>query len=189
MEKSVKDSGQVVEQEDEYTDGEIPMRPRRISQSMSRSVRGGDTGISGSLGRAGSYSLFGGSNPLEESSNRVGDDEEALRWAALEKLPTYDRVRTSILQKHTGSIHQVDVQKDLSMDDIHHLLHKLHRTTGEDEQLLVKLRKRLDRYVCMCVVLANLRWSNSINRIKNRVFPDFVTVIGSACLLNLSVTK
>ena len=153
MEKSVKDSGQAVEQEDEYTDGDIPMRPRRISQSMSRSVRGGETGISGSLGRAGSYSLFGGSNPLEAaamgSTNRAGDDEEALRWAALEKLPTYDRVRTSILQKHTGSIRQVDVQKDLSMDDIHHLLHKLHRTTTEDEQLLVKLRKRLDRYVCM----------------------------------------
>lgn len=155
----MKDSGQVVEQEDAYTDGEIPMRPRRISQSMSRSVRGGDTGIGGSLGRSGSYSLFGGSNPLEQmgSTNRAVDDEEALRWAALEKLPTYDRVRTSILQKHSGSMRQVDVQKDLSLDDIHHLLHKLHRTTDEDEQLLVKLRRRLDRYVCICVVSANIR--------------------------------
>jgi hypothetical protein len=174
MEKPVKDSGQAVEQEDEYADGEIPMRPRRISQSMSRSVRGGgDTGISGSLGRAGSYSLFGGSNPLEAaamgSTNRADDDEEALRWAALEKLPTYDRVRTSILQKHTGSIRQVDVQKDLSMDDIHHLLHKLHRTTGEDEQLLVKLRKRLDRYVCICVGSACL-WNHPAMKQFKRSF-------------------
>lgn len=152
MAKSVKDSGQVVEGDDEYGDGETPTRPRRIS----RSLRAADTGIGGSLG---SFSMFGGSNPLEAaamgSSKRAGDDEEALRWAALEKLPTYDRVRTSILRKDTGSLREVDVQKDLSMDDIHHLLHKLHRATGEeDEQLLVKLRKRLDRYnECMRVCI------------------------------------
>jgi len=31
------------------------------------------------------------------SSQRHDDDEENLRWAALEKLPTYDRMRRAIL--------------------------------------------------------------------------------------------
>nr|PNR44019.1 hypothetical protein PHYPA_016402 [Physcomitrium patens] len=41
-------------------------------------------------------------------------DEEALKWAALEKLPTYDRLQTTILQKNLGSrvVHEeVDVSK------------------------------------------------------------------------------
>ena len=47
------------------------------------------------------------------------EDEEALRWAAIEKLPTYDRLRTSILmnfvEQHGQSPHggskEVDVRK------------------------------------------------------------------------------
>lgn len=120
---------------------------RISSDSMSRSMR--DL-ASGSLGRA--AGLFaGGGNPLENAAlgSSHADDEEALRWAALEKLPTYNRVRTSIFQKHAGSVREVDVQKDLSTADMHHLLHKLHHTSGnEDDHLLVRLRKRLDRLVC-----------------------------------------
>ena len=123
-------------------------RSRRMSSdSMSRSMR--DL-ASGSLGRA--AGLFaGGGNPLENAAlgSSHADDEEALRWAALEKLPTYNRVRTSIFYKQTGSVRQVDVQKDLSTADMHHLLHKLHHTSGtEEDHLLVRLRKRLDRLVC-----------------------------------------
>ncbi|TQE12207.1 hypothetical protein C1H46_002132 [Malus baccata] len=29
------------------------------------------------------------------TSNQADEDEEALKWAAIDKLPTYDRLRTS----------------------------------------------------------------------------------------------
>lgn len=117
-----------------------PSISRRFSNSISRSRR-----------ESFNYPSGFGTNPLEaaarQSNNHAYDDEEALRWAALEKLPTYDRIRTSVFQKHSGSVRQVDV-KDLSMADFQHLLQKVHRNQdAEDEQLIVKMRKRLDRYL------------------------------------------
>ena len=114
----------------------MPSRSRRMSNSNSRR-------------ESFSYPSSGfGTNPLEAAarqSNR-GYDEEALRWAALEKLPTYDRIRTSVFQKSTGSVRQVDV-KDLSVTDFQYLLDKVHRNQeDENEQLVFKMRKRLDRY-------------------------------------------
>jgi hypothetical protein len=116
----------------------MPSRSRRLSNSISNSRR-----------ESFSYPSAGfGTNPLESASRQSNHDydEEALRWAALEKLPTYDRIRTSVFQKHTGSVRQVDV-KDLSMTDFQHLLEKVHRNQeDENEQLVFKMRKRLDRY-------------------------------------------
>ncbi|XP_024394096.1 ABC transporter G family member 29 isoform X2 [Physcomitrium patens] len=107
--------------------------------------------MSGSMSRSTRESLSNyptafGANPLESALRQSNHayDEEALRWAALEKLPTYDRLRTSVFQKHSGSVRQVDV-KDLSKEDFRHLLQKAQRNAdAEDEQLIVKLRKRLD---------------------------------------------
>ncbi|KAI4979539.1 hypothetical protein ZWY2020_016292 [Hordeum vulgare] len=39
------------------------------------------------------------------------DDEEAPRWAALEKLPTYDRARTAVLAMPEGEIKEVNRDK------------------------------------------------------------------------------
>ena len=123
---------------------------RRNSLSNSRSVER-EMITSASIGPpAGqSYGLFGGAgNPLESASRRSTkeEDEADLRWAALEKLPTYKRLRTSILQKHTGSVREVDV-KHLSMADFNHLVQTLHRPPDkEDEQLYTKMRQRLDRF-------------------------------------------
>uniref|UniRef100_A0A0E0EC82 ABC transporter domain-containing protein n=1 Tax=Oryza meridionalis TaxID=40149 RepID=A0A0E0EC82_9ORYZ len=48
-------------------------------------------------------SLRDGDDPFRRSAaasrRDAGDDEENLRWAALEKLPTYDRMRRGILRK------------------------------------------------------------------------------------------
>lgn len=123
---------------DEVKDVPTPLvnRSRRMSGSMSRSTRE-------SLSN---YPTAFGANPLESALRQSNHayDEEALRWAALEKLPTYDRLRTSVFQKHSGSVRQVDV-KDLSKEDFRHLLQKAQRNAdAEDEQLIVKLRKRLD---------------------------------------------
>lgn len=81
-------------------------------------------------------------------SSREEDDEEALRWAALEKLPTFDRLRKGILTaSHAGgAINEIDIQK-LGFQDTKKLLERLIKV-GEDEheKLLWKLKKRIDRY-------------------------------------------
>jgi ABC-type multidrug transport system fused ATPase/permease subunit len=98
----------------------------------------------------GSWGLIGMiDNPLERRSESqredAMDDEEALRWAAVERLPTYDRVRTSVFQKASGSMKQVDV-RDLTPMEKHELLERLMRNEGDtSNDLLVKMRKRLDK--------------------------------------------
>lgn len=127
--------------------GDADVSSRRQSLNLSRSIRGSSTRFSDSLSRSVGYGYFGGSNPLEAQTmgSTREDDENALKWAALEKLPTYNRLRTSVFQKDTGSIRHMEV-KDLSTTDFNHLLQKVYRPTdGDDEQLLSKVRKRLDR--------------------------------------------
>uniref|UniRef100_A0A7C9CIV9 Adenosinetriphosphatase n=2 Tax=Opuntia streptacantha TaxID=393608 RepID=A0A7C9CIV9_OPUST len=84
------------------------------------------------------------------------EDEEALRWAALEKLPTYNRLRTSILksyaesQKESGinnriSHKEVDVRK-LDIHDRIQFIDRLFKVAEEDnERFLRKLRDRIDK--------------------------------------------
>lgn len=42
--------------------------------------------------------INGGAESQPPTSFPEKDEEEAVRWGALEKLPTYDRLRTSILK-------------------------------------------------------------------------------------------
>jgi len=82
-------------------------------------------------------------------SSLADDDEEALKWAALEKLPSYDRLRTTILQKSLGSrvVHEeVDVTK-IGFEQRRQIIDNLLRVADEDnERFLVKLRNRIDRF-------------------------------------------
>lgn len=99
------------------------------------------------------------------SSRRSNDDdEEDLKWAALEKLPTYDRLTISLLmleQTKSGHIFhdQVDV-RNISLQARQQLLDRLIRTPDQDNELLMlKLRERIDRYREMnisCVCDGNL---------------------------------
>jgi hypothetical protein len=81
--------------------------------------------------------------------HEIDDDEEALKWAALEKLPTYDRLRTSILQKFLGSkvVHEeVDV-RHIGFAERQRIIDNLLKVADEDnERFLLKLRHRIDRY-------------------------------------------
>lgn len=75
------------------------------------------------------------------SRRRVDEDEEALIWAALEKLPTYDRLRSSVMT----SI--VDVRK-LNNNEKKKFVDRVLRVTEEDnEKFYKKLRDRIDRYI------------------------------------------
>lgn len=79
------------------------------------------------------------------SSREDYDDEEALRWAALEKLPTYSRIRRGILLEEEGQSREVDITK-LDLIERRNLLDRLVRIADEDnEKLLLKLKHRIDR--------------------------------------------
>lgn len=73
------------------------------------------------------------------------NDEEALRWAALEKLPTYNRVRKGILAEGGGPPREIDVGK-LGFQEKRELLERLVKIAEDDhERFLLRLRERIDR--------------------------------------------
>ncbi|KAK8713618.1 hypothetical protein V6N13_148830 [Hibiscus sabdariffa] len=88
------------------------------------------------------------------------EDEEALKWAAIEKLPTYDRLRTSIINSFVenndddGVGHgdnekygprEVDVTK-LDMDDRQRFINAVFKVAEEDnEKFLKRFKDRIDK--------------------------------------------
>ncbi|KAG5227869.1 pleiotropic drug resistance protein [Salix suchowensis] len=79
-------------------------------------------------------------------SSREEDDEEDLKWAALEKLPTYDRLRKGILRSASrGVINEIDIE-NLGFQERKQLLERLVKAAGEDnEKFLWKLKNRIER--------------------------------------------
>ncbi|OMO57995.1 ABC-2 type transporter [Corchorus olitorius] len=72
------------------------------------------------------------------------DDEEALRWAALERLPTYDRVRRGIFRNIVGDSKEVDLS-ELESTDHKLLLERLVNSVDDDpEKFFDRMRKRFD---------------------------------------------
>ena len=120
--------------------------------SRNSSSRGSNSGRLSSL-RAASTSLWRHSGmDVFSKSSREEDDEEALKWASLEKLPTFDRLRKGLLFGSTGSSHEVDVD-NLGLEDRKQLLDRLVRIADEDnEKFLLKLRNRIDRYSILTIV-------------------------------------
>ncbi|KAK0585573.1 hypothetical protein LWI29_030700 [Acer saccharum] len=77
------------------------------------------------------------------------DDEEELRWAAIERLPTYDRLRKGVIRQVLDNgkvVHgEVDVT-NLGMQDKKQLMESILKVVEEDnEKFLRKLRDRTDR--------------------------------------------
>ncbi|BFG24412.1 hypothetical protein CerSpe_106880 [Prunus speciosa] len=93
-------------------------------------------------------------------SSHVDEDEEALKWAAIEKLPTYDRLRTSIIKSYVETepqgqnnnnnnnkvVHkEVDVLK-LDINDRQNFIDRIFKVAEEDnEKFLKKFRSRIDK--------------------------------------------
>ncbi|XP_072970521.1 ABC transporter G family member 36-like [Typha angustifolia] len=104
---------------------------------------------SGEIHRIGSMrrdsSIWRRGDDVFSRSSRDEDDEEALTWAALEKLPTYDRVRRGILTMAQGEQKEVDVEK-LGFGEKQALIARLVRVADEDnERFLLKMKDRIDR--------------------------------------------
>ncbi|CAK9186773.1 unnamed protein product [Ilex paraguariensis] len=78
-------------------------------------------------------------------SSREEDDEEALKWAALEKLPTYLRIRRGILTEEGGQSREIDIA-NLGPVEKKNLMERLVKIAEEDnEKFLMKLKERIDR--------------------------------------------
>ncbi|KAH7657266.1 Monosaccharide-transporting ATPase protein [Dioscorea alata] len=99
----------------------------------------------GSMRRSMSSWRANSSSEVFGRSGREEDDEEALKWAALEKLPTYDRMRRGILAGAVGGAQEIDIE-GLGFQERKNLLERLVRTAEEDnERFLLKLRNRMER--------------------------------------------
>ncbi|KAK4395285.1 Pleiotropic drug resistance protein 1 [Sesamum angolense] len=102
--------------------------------------------IASSSLRANSSSFWrnGGLEAFSHSA-RQEDDEAALKWAALEKLPTYDRLTRGLLVGSRGATSEVDV-RNLGFQERKLLLDRLIKAADEDnEKFLLRLRDRIDR--------------------------------------------
>ncbi|XP_026389740.1 pleiotropic drug resistance protein 1-like [Papaver somniferum] len=77
-------------------------------------------------------------------SSRDENDEEALKWAALEKLPTYNRLRKGILPDGDAT-KEIDIH-NLGFPEKKELIERLLRVAEEDNaKFLTKLKNRIDR--------------------------------------------
>ncbi|CAK7343396.1 unnamed protein product, partial [Dovyalis caffra] len=77
------------------------------------------------------------------------NDEEELRWAAIERLPTYDRMRKGMLRQVLDNGRTVQSEVDvtrLGMQDKQQLMENILKVVEDDnEKFLRKLRDRTDR--------------------------------------------
>ncbi|KAG6669262.1 hypothetical protein I3843_01G223600 [Carya illinoinensis] len=117
---------------------------RRASRSFSRSMSRKSWSME---------DVFAGGRHSRRNSTHVDEDEEALTWAAIEKLPTYDRLRTGIIKSYMDNeprakqaLHkEVDVRK-LDMDERREFIDRIFKVAEEDnEKFLKKFRNRIDK--------------------------------------------
>ncbi|KAJ8557586.1 hypothetical protein K7X08_003211 [Anisodus acutangulus] len=84
-----------------------------------------------------------------ERSARENDDEKELKWAAIERLSTYDRLRKGILRQTLDdgetNYHEVDLVH-LGLQDRKQLLESILKLVEEDNKMFLRrLRDRTDR--------------------------------------------
>ncbi|XP_019426185.1 PREDICTED: pleiotropic drug resistance protein 1-like isoform X1 [Lupinus angustifolius] len=98
--------------------------------------------------RIGSSSIWRNSDAeifSNNSSHQQEDDEEALKWVAIQKLPTIARLRKGLLASSEGESYEIDIKK-LGLQEKRVLLERLVKIAEEDnEKFLLKLRNRIDR--------------------------------------------
>ncbi|KAL8551735.1 hypothetical protein ACS0TY_000705 [Phlomoides rotata] len=84
-----------------------------------------------------------------QRSGREYDDQDELMWAAIERLPTYDRTRKGILKQvmEDGKVVREEVDfANLGNQEKKHIMESLLKVVDEDnERFLQRLRDRTDR--------------------------------------------
>lgn len=110
----------------------------------------------GGLTRTGSE-MLNQADVFQSSGRQPEEDEKALKWAAIERLPTFDRMKKGMIKQLTKEgkmVHEeVDVT-NLGTQDKKHLMESVLKVAEEDnEKFLRRLRERTDRLVPLCLVL------------------------------------
>ncbi|KAF2301515.1 hypothetical protein GH714_025374 [Hevea brasiliensis] len=97
-------------------------------------MEGAEIYIGGASFRRGSSSIWR-SNAMDtfSKSSREEDDEEALKWAALERLPTYDRLKKGILTTSKGEASEIAVA-NLGFLERRTLVDRLVKVAEEDNE-------------------------------------------------------
>lgn len=102
------------------------------------------------------------------------DDEMELRWAAIERLPTYDRLRKGMLQQvlSNGRVVQAEVDvTNLGVQDKKQLMDSILKVVEDDnENFLQRLRNRTDRSLSLSLSAHFLNYMYSMGLL--------ITVIG-----------
>lgn len=125
-----------------------------LARSSSRRSFGSLSGRRGGSWASSSFreALQGPPNAsLGETGTSHVEDEEQLIWAAIERLPTYDRLRKGVLKQvledGTVSTDEIDLVK-LGTHQKNLLLKSILKVVEEDyEKFLLRLRARIDRLV------------------------------------------
>ena len=91
-------------------------------------------------------------------SFREEEDEDSLKWAAIERLPTFVRIRRGILtDQEVGKAREIDV-KDLGLPERKSLLERLVKIAEEDnEKFLFMLRDRMNRYATISMTFLKMQ--------------------------------
>ncbi|XP_041005142.1 ABC transporter G family member 32 isoform X2 [Juglans microcarpa x Juglans regia] len=107
------------------------------------------------------------------SLREEGEDVEALRWAALERLPTYARVRRGIFRNVVGDTREIEVT-ELQAQEQKLVLDRLVSSVDDDPELFFdRMRRRFDA--------VNLKFPKIEVRFQNLTVESFVHV-GSRAL-------
>ncbi|XP_073127803.1 pleiotropic drug resistance protein 2-like isoform X2 [Henckelia pumila] len=119
-----------------------------LARSMSRKASFSSSSKRGWASASIHEAIVASGNDVFQKSGRQ-DDEEELRWAAIERLPTYDRVRKGILKQVLDNGRIVHEEVDfahLSMQDKKQIMDGMVKAFEDDnERLLLRLRERIDR--------------------------------------------
>jgi hypothetical protein len=98
--------------------------------------------------RNGRSSIWRNSDAGEIFSNsfhQEEDDEEALKWAVIQKLPTFERLRKGLITSLQGETTEIDIA-NLGSQERRDLLERLVRLAEDDnEKFLLKLKDRFER--------------------------------------------
>ncbi|CAI9100257.1 OLC1v1037214C1 [Oldenlandia corymbosa var. corymbosa] len=133
---------------------------------------------------------------VRSSSFRSDDeDEEALRWAALERLPTFNRVRKGIFRNIVGDTMEIDVDK-LQVQERKVVLDRLVNSVDDDwEKFFNRMRRRFDRvdleFPKIEVRFQHLRVESFVH-VGSRALPtipNFIFNMTEALLRNLRIYK
>ncbi|XP_027349849.1 pleiotropic drug resistance protein 1-like isoform X2 [Abrus precatorius] len=159
------------------------------------SVKAGSIGSSFKAGsisfRIGSSSIWSNSGAeIFANSFHHQDDEEALKWAAIQKLPTVARLRTGLLTSPEGFANEIEVHK-LGLQERKGLLERLVKVAeGDNEKFMLKLRDRIDR-VGIAIPTIEVRFENmnveAEVHVGSRALPTFTNYMVNKVegLLNL----